>query len=658
MRMICPRRTCSGAPKVVVCLALALLLGQAAEALPRCHQATVNSLRVANCQAQRHNSFPEVDPSVQVLFLNFNAFSSIVSSSVPALRSLLVLSLGKQLVGSLFVGERAFRNVPGITFLDLGGNLNLTLHPDALRGLSKLEVLLLDANGLDEGILEEGYFRDLVSLKRLDLSGNRLHRLKPDATFQGLRNLKTLQLKLNQISAICGDDLRNLQGRHLDVLDLSSNRLVGSPSCGNPFLGITLRMLDVSSNAWNAEKVEQFFTQINGTEILNLRMQHSGALGSGFGFRNLKGISASTFAGLRHSSVFSLDISNGFLSELVSSAFSAFPDLNVLLLRSNQIGQIQDGAFAGLKKLLVLDLSGNLLGALYEESLRALRSSPLQHLLLTSNHLGAIQHNALEGLDSLETLDLEDNALSKIPTGNLPSLLRLTLRRNRIRDAWGIERIGKNLTHLDLSSNRLMDLGSLWGQLGGLPDLRSLNLSGNGLEQCFWLKEGPRRLREMDLSHNNLGKVWGSKRCLNIFQGLEELVGLNLSSNRIHNMPRHLLQPLRSLQRLDLSDNLLHRLPEWVFYGLTSLLDLRLSGNPLVTLSPSLFRPLEHLRILDLRDLSLLCDCEMSDLQRWYQERKATLKASAIETTLSCLRTHPTFQWLSLPSFLESHCSK
>nr|XP_060614551.1 toll-like receptor 5 [Anolis sagrei ordinatus] len=639
---------------VVFCVALSSLVGHTAEVLPRCYRAPGDSLRTSDCQLQHHKSIPEVDPSVQVLFLDFNAISAIVSSSFPPLTSLLMLSLGRQFVGSFFVGEWAFRNVPGITFLDLGGNRNLTLHLDALRGLSKLEVLLLDANGLDEGILEKGYFRDLVSLKRLDLSGNRLRRLRPDATFQGLRNLDTLQLKLNQISTICGDDLQHLRGRHLDILDLSSNRLLGSPSCGNPFLNITLGTLDVSSNPWNAEKMEQFFTQINGTEILNLKMQHSGALGSGFGFHNLKDISASTFAGLRHSGVSSLDISNGFLNKLVSSSFSAFPDLDVLLLRSNEIAQIQDGAFAGLKELRVLDLSGNLLGALYEESLRALRPSPLHHLVLASNNIGAIQHNALEGLNALETLDLEDNSLSKIPPGNLPSLLRLTLRRNRIRDVWGIERLGKTLTHLDLSSNRLINLGSIWGQLGGIPNLRLLNLSSNGFRQCFWLKEGPRQLRVLDLSHNNLGKVWGEERCLNIFQGLEELVGLNLSSNRIRSVPQHLLQPLYSLQRLDLSDNLLHMLPEWAFDGLTSLRDLSLSGNPLVTLSTSLFQPLEHLQSLDLRDLALLCDCEMANLQRWYQEKKAAPNSA----TLSCLRTRPTFQWFSLTSFLESHCAQ
>ncbi|XP_042295542.1 toll-like receptor 5 [Sceloporus undulatus] len=644
------------AQKVRFGLVMLLLAGRAADALPRCSQYTVNALQVANCQAQRHKMLPDLDPSVQVLLLNFNFFSSILNSSFPLMKSLKALSLGKQLGGSLFVGERAFQNVTNITFLDLGGNRNLTLHPNAFKGLTKLEVLLLDADGFNEEVLEKGYFQDLVSLKRLDLSGNNIRRLRPDPTFQGLKKLSILQLKLNKIGAICGDDLQHLRGHRLDTLDLSSNRLLSYPYCGNPFLNITLGTLDISSNSWNVDKAERFFTRLNGTRIQNLKMQYSGALGRGFGFHNSKDISASTFSGLRHSSIFSLDISHGFLNELVSLAFLAFPDLNVLLLRSNQITKIHDRAFAGLNQLSVLDLSENLLGELYEESLRALRSSLLQHLILKSNHIGAVQNGALAGLNSLQILDLQDNALSRVPAGNLPSLLHLTLRQNRIRDVWGIERLGKSLAHLDLSSNRLDDLGGLWSQLAGTPNLLSLNLSSNGLSRCYRVGEGPRRLQALDLSHNSLGNIWEMEKCVNIFQGLAELAVLNLSSNGLRSLPERLLQPLRSLQMLNLSNNLFPVLPKRVFYGLASLRVLSLSGNPLVTLSPSPFLPLEGLRSLDLSRLSLLCDCGLVDLQGWIQERKIVL--SGAEAMLSCLQTRPSFQRFSLPSFLKDQCAK
>ncbi|XP_072840486.2 toll-like receptor 5 [Pogona vitticeps] len=305
-------------------------LGDPVGAPPRCSLTTVNALKVADCQGQGHRAIPETDLSVQVLLLNFNSFSILLNSSFPRLGSLAFLSLGKQRTGSLLLGERAFQNVPNITFLDLGGNGNLTLHPGAFRGLSKLEVLLLDVNGFGDEVLENGYFRDLVSLKRLDLSGNRIRRLRPDPSFRGLGALSILQLRLNRIQAICGDDLGPLGGRRLALLDLSTNPLRDQPACGHPFRNLTLGTLDVSGNPWNVGEAERFFAKLNGTRIRHLKFRHSGAVGSGFGFRNLKDLSASTFSGLRHASVVSLDLSHGFLNELVPSAFSGLPDLNLI----------------------------------------------------------------------------------------------------------------------------------------------------------------------------------------------------------------------------------------------------------------------------------------------------------------------------------------
>ncbi|XP_053134286.1 toll-like receptor 5 [Hemicordylus capensis] len=647
-----------GARSVSICTTVLLLAAwaYADDAPPRCQHTVVNSRLVANCQAQRHKEVPDIDPAVQVLLLNFNLFSAILDASLPWMASLQTLSLGSQQGGSLFVGGKAFRNVANITFLDLGGNRNVTLHPDAFAGLARLEVLLLDVDGFDDGVLEHGYFRDLVSLKRLDLTGNRIRSLRPDPTFRGLGKLSFLQLKLNRIQVIGDSDLQHLQGRHLALLDLSSNRLLSQPTCTNPFRNITLGTLDISSNALGAAGAERFFLCLNGTRIQNLKMQHSATLGSGFGFRNLKGISASTFSGLRHSGTFSFDMSHGFLSELVSSAFSAFPDLHTLLLRSNQITKIWDGAFAGLGQLRDLDLSDNLLGELYTEALQTLRSSPLQRLTLKSNHIGAVQQGALEGLRSLQILDLQDNALSRVPMGRLPSLRLLVLRQNRIRDAWGIERLAPNLTHLDFSSNRLSSLDQLWAQLGGIPTLLFLDVSGNQLSRCSRVQDGPRLLRELDLSQNHLARVWTTGGCVAIFQHLESLTLLNLSSNSLQALPEGLFQGLASLRTLDLSANFLPTLPEKIFLGLHSLNTIRLQGNPLVTISLSTFRPLVLLRSLDLQELALLCHCGLADFQSWLQEKEITLNGAV--GTPRCILTTPFFRRVPLPQFLRRNCAR
>ncbi|KAK9391320.1 toll-like receptor 5 [Crotalus adamanteus] len=636
-------------------LFISVALSSATEAFFRCSTSKIKNRMVANCQAQGHKVIPNVNVSTQVLLLNFNLLSTIQMSSFPRMSALKMLSLGKQSGGPLYVGERAFANVSNITSLDLGGNGNLSLHPNAFQGLTQLKILLLDANGFDHRILEKGYFQDLLSLEVLDLTGNHLDRLRPDPTFQGLKKLKVLQLKLNKIGAICGDDLQYLSGRHLTFLDLSSNRLSSDPSCSNnPFRNITLGILDISSNPWDVVRVEQFLKSLNGTQIQNLKVQHSGAIGSGFGFKNLKDISATTFSGLRHSHIRTFDMSHGFLNALNASVFSSLPDLNTLLLTSNQINKIQNGAFSGLNKLQVLDLSDNLLGELYTKGLEDLKSSPLQRLILKSNHIGIVQHDALMGLKSLQFLDLQDNALDRVPSGNLPSLLRLNLGQNRIQNTWGIEKLGPNLAHLDLSSNRLTDLANVWNHLAEIPYLKVLNLSSNHLARCSRVEKSPRPLAQLDLSHNDLGNIWATQKCTDLFQHLEKLLVLNLSSNHLRDLPANLFHGLASLEILDLGANMLHKLPDRIFPSLKSLRALSVRENPLMTLSPSSFQPVRQLRFLDLRELSLVCSCDLKGFQNWLQNQNVTVRAS--ELLLTCVQTSSDFQRQPLPQFLRNNC--
>uniref|UniRef100_A0A8C5WZF1 Toll-like receptor 5L n=1 Tax=Laticauda laticaudata TaxID=8630 RepID=A0A8C5WZF1_LATLA len=574
-------------------------LNSATEVVSRCSMTEINNHIVANCQAQGLEAIPKVDVSTQVLLLNFNLFSLLQESSFPQMSALKMLSLGKQLGKPLHVGERAFANVPNITFLDLGGNAKLSLHPKAFQGLTKLKVLLLDTSGFDSRILEKGYFQDLLSLETLDLQGNQLHRLNPDPTFQRLKKLSVLQLKLNKIEAICGDDLQYLRGRHLTILDLSSNRLSSNDSsCPKPFRKITLGTLDLSSNPWDVVHIRTF------------------------------------------------DMSHCFLSTLNTSVFSKLPDLTTLFLRSNQINKIQPGAFSGLKKLQVLDLSNNLLGELYTGGLEDLKSSPLQRLILKSNHIGIVQHNALMGLNSLQFLDLQDNALDRVPRGNLPSLLHLNLGQNRIWDTWGIEKLGPNLIHLNLSANRLKDLANVWNHLAKIPSLKFLNLSSNHLASCSRVEKSPRQFIQLDLSHNDLGSIWATQKCMDLFQHLEKLQVLNLSSNHLQDLPGKLFQSLASLEILDLRANRLHKLPERIFRHLKSLRSLSLHGNPLVTLSPFLFQPMGKLQFLDLRELSLICTCNLNNFQNWLQNQNTIAKAS--EVLLTCIHTSSNFQRLSL----------
>ena len=58
-------------------------------------------------------------------------------------------------------------------------------------------------------------------------------------------------------------------------------------------------------------------------------------------------------------SLASLDLSHNQLREVARDSFTAAASLKLLLLGSNQISQVHDGALNGLSDLKTLDLSGN-----------------------------------------------------------------------------------------------------------------------------------------------------------------------------------------------------------------------------------------------------------------------------------------------------------
>ncbi|XP_075043858.1 toll-like receptor 5 [Mixophyes fleayi] len=613
---------------------------------------------VYSCQAQRLFYIPSVPANTQVLLLNFNHISSISQHSFPELTQLQALSLGAQNNnGSFYIEQAAFQNLSTLITLDLGGNRNLNLHPGAFKGLSHLEILLLDSNGLDESVLESGLFDELTSLRKLDLSFNNLRRLRPDPSFLKLHSISTILLKLNKINQLCGEDLQNLQGKRLELLDLSSNPLKVSNTsiCNNPFINITVGTLDISSMAWNTKNVENFFKIISGTQVKHIKMRHGSSLGSGFGFNNLKNPDESTFSGLSLSNIYSFDLSHSFTSKLEPHIFSGFSKLVSLDLSSSKINQISSGAFSGLRQLISLNISGNLIGELTTSTFESLWSSPLNALDISSNHIGAIQFGAMDGLVSLETLNLRNNALNKIPPVKLPFLTLVLLKQNRISDTYGITSFCPNCIFLDLSSNRLTDLRFLWDILE-LKSLKTLLLSSNQLSHCS-LKTADKPLSKnvllhLDLSDNDLGRVWKSGQCSNIFMNLELLEILSLAKNHIYSFPEELFWGLPSLHTLDLSRNDLRLLQHEMFTDLKALKTLNIGSNNLVTLSPSSFKPLTSLQTIDLLETTLICNCGLTDFWHWMRTTNVTVQVSS-SGEMSCLRLSPPVQEIPLVTYFN-----
>ncbi|XP_030907494.2 toll-like receptor 5 [Melopsittacus undulatus] len=591
---------------------------------------------------------PTVPKDTVKLLLTFNYITQVTATSFPLLEHLFLLEIGTQYVYPLTIGKGAFRNLPNLRILDLGYNNILLLDIDAFVGLRSLVELRLFQNSLGDSILEEHYFQDLISLEKLDLSGNQITKLQPHPLFYNLTALKTVNLKFNPISNLCESNLTSFQGKHFLFFNLNSIYLYKTDEttwakCPNPFNNITFTSLDLGLNGWTTEKVQAFSSAIKGTQIASLIFSFH-IMGSGFGFDNLKNPDQNTFAGLARSDLRLLDISNGYIFSLKSLTFQSLGSLELLNLFKNKINEIQRQAFFGLRNLKTLNLSSNLLGELYDYTFAGLHS--VTYIDLQQNHIGIIQEKSLSNIVSLKIIDLRDNAIKILPS--FPHMTSAFLGDNKLMSI-----AGKRLaaTYLELERNWLANLGDLY-ILFKVPDVQYIFLKQNRFSYCVKndnvIKND--QLIYMDLGENMLQLVWERDLCLDVFHGLSKLQVLHLNNNYLSALPQEVFRGLTSLKRLNLASNLLSHLSSGIFPQ--SLTNLNLSGNQLFSPDPEVFMTLS---ILDITHNSYVCDCTLKGLLVWLNETNVTLAGS--DSDMYCVYP-PAFEGVPLSSLTYDDCSE
>ncbi|KAM6331861.1 LOW QUALITY PROTEIN: uncharacterized protein FN964_014574 [Alca torda] len=121
----------------------------------------------------------------------------------------------------------------------------------------------------------------------------------------------------------------------------------------------------------------------------------------------------------------------------------------------------------------------------------------------------------------------------------------------------------------------------------------------NRSQQCPELDWGPfQRQSQLLLGRNGIDALSPSSR---VGPGLEEL---DLSTNRLRELPPAFLGHAWGLRHLRLQHNRLRQLPPAFFANATALQSLRLEGNPLPAVPPTAFQP-------TLRDLVVPCRCDV-----------------------------------------------
>ncbi|XP_009897746.2 transforming growth factor beta activator LRRC33 [Dryobates pubescens] len=528
---------------------------------------------IADCTGRWLSSVPgNLQHDTEELLLDDNTIQVLGNASLLSYCRLRHLSLPRNQLELIEPG--AFLSSQGLHVLSLADNLlftNYSLTAAALSALPALKTLNLAGNRLTEDMVS-ALIWNLSSLESLSVARNIIMRLD-SSVFANQTQLLELNLEKNYIFEI-DQAFEGLQ--RLQRLNLAYNYL----PCIVEFGLTQLRVLNVSNN------VMEWFLAVESDDLFELEV---------------------------------LDLSHNHL--LFFPLLPQQSKLHSLLLKDNKMSfyqRLPNGTSLADVTVQFLLIDGNSTN------------------VTTVSLWDEVCHS---NLSSLRLLDMSQNQVWYLPEdflAQMPSLTHLKLNQNCLETFHLLEGDPlATLMELDLSQNRLVELGVEVGAKDILPNLQLFNLSANRLRALPpAVFTYTRKITTVDLSHNQLdlcprpavlSKV-ESPPCVDI-RGVETLTHLSLASCGLQGLGGQPFQGT-SLMHLDLSNNhqALSGDMRWLqdialtlqvlslrntslsstvvdFSALSSLVCLDISGNSL-TVFPSSLGGLK-LQSLDLRDNSL-----------------------------------------------------
>ncbi|XP_057512809.1 receptor-like protein 7 [Actinidia eriantha] len=403
----------------------------------------------------------------------------------------------------------------------------------------------LNSEGITGGINQSSLF-SLLFLESLNLANNSFQLEQIPPSFHNLTSLRYLNLSFAGFSGQIPIELSLLT--RLAVLDLSTWQFSGIPSLQleNPNLLTLLR---------NFSKLTEL--HLDGVNISAKGSEWSQAI-------------SSSLPSLR---VFSL--SNCYLSGPIDISLQNLQFLSEINLGKNTLSAPVPEFFASFPNLTALSLSSsNLYGTFPEEILQ---------------------------VPTLQTLDLENN---RLVDGSLPefprnsNLKKLVLSdtkfSGRLPDSMG------NLTKLSwIEIARCNFSGMIPTSMANLTQLVYVDMSSNMFNGPIPSFQMSKNLSYIDISHSNLtGPVPDTH-----FEGLSNLVNINLAYNSFKGSVPSSLFSLPSLKKIQLSNNHFDEVsqsPNGSLSELSPLDTLELSSNKLQGPIPPYFFDFVSISILSL----------------------------------------------------------
>ncbi|XP_017880512.1 toll-like receptor 7 [Ceratina calcarata] len=445
-------------------------------------------------------------------------------------------------------------------------------------------------------------FQPLLELKKLTMQtfngawgANRLLEFAPDS-FLGLRELHTLELVESNVHALpintlCGlDNLQtlNLTGNHLrDLNDIGLDRRDGNVSDGGseePSCRADIRILDLSRN--EIKRLQEDSPLVGLRQLQELHLQRNAIVEIGgdaltgltvlrtfnASYNSLDSLPEGLFASTRD--LREIHLAYNGLRDLPRGIFTRLEQLLVLNLAGNRLGsnRVDDTTFVGLIRLIVLDLSYNMLTHINARMFKDLFF--LQILDLRNNLINRIENNAFLPLYNLHTLELSDNKLHTVGAQLFNGLFVLN--------------------QLTLSGNSIVSIDPL--AFRNCSDLKELDLSRNELTSVPDSLRDLALLKNLDLGENRISSFRNGS-----FRNLDQLTGLRLIGNDIGNLSRGMLWDLPNLQILNLARNKVQHVERYAFERNMRLEAIRLDGNILSNIN-GVFTSIASLLLLNLSE--------------------------------------------------------
>lgn len=316
-----------------------------------------------------------------------------------------------------------------------------------------------------------------------------------------------------------------------------------------------------------------------------------------------------------------VDLSSNHLLNIPTKSFLHQEKLQELHLNKNKLSSVNNKTFQGLKSLTVLNLRENFLEELSRGIFAILPK--LEELNLGQNRITKIDGLAFEGLLGLRVLYLDDNLLSVVPTlafSVLGSLAEFHVGLNTF-DSLGNDAFKglSKLSNLDLSSGGISNISE--HAFRGLNGLRNLNLADNRLLQIPTSQLGYMvRLEELTIGQNEFSILPKGA-----FKGLTNLRKIDISgAKNLENIESGVFVDNMNLESIVMvSNKKLERLNEGTFVGLPNLRHLALRENAFKTL-PESGVSWNELKVIDLTDNPLVCDCRLLWLLRLASQKNLT----------------------------------